>query len=290
MCGNRLRELRGDRACGKGQPVISTYLSYQIIARDIGKSIDRVAKEPMVERETAYYLSKIGDIKSVDDFMADHRVYSYAIKAHGLEEMGYAKAFMRKVLEGGPDGFAGDLADSKYKALAATFNFKAYGPATTSFDRAQKGTVDKYMRQTLEEEAGNDDTGVRLALYFSRTMPGLAASYAGVGEDKALRQIAYNVLGDEALYKVVRTAFGLPDELAGTNVDRQADLLVSKLEIADFTDPEKFEKFMQRFTALWDVENNASQMNSSLLMSSSSGFDISPDLMLEINNLKLGGR
>ena len=270
--------------------MISTYLSYQIIARDIGKSIDRVAREPMVERETAYYLSKIGDIKSVDDLMADHRLYAYAMKAHGLEEMTYAKAFMRKVFEGGPDGFAGDLTDPKYKTLATTFNFKAFGAATTSFDRAQKGTVDKYMRQTLEEEAGNDDTGVRLALYFSRTMPAIAASYQGVGEEKALRQIAYNILGDEALYKVVRTAFNLPDELAGTNVDRQAELLVSRLEIEDFIDPQRLDKFLQRFTALWDVANNAAQLNSSMVLSSSSGFDISPDLMLEINNLKLGGR
>lgn len=271
--------------------MISTYLNYQIITRDIGKSIDRVAKEPMVERETAYYMAKIGDIKSVDDFMADHRIYSYAMKAHGLEEMGYAKAFMRKVLEGGPEGFAGDLADSKYKAFATTFNFKAFGEATTSFDRAQKGTVDKYMRQTLEEVAGTDDTGVRLALYFNRTMPAIAASYSNASEEKATRQLAYSILGDEALYKVVRTAFGLPDELAGSDVDRQAEMLSSRIKVEDFTDPEKFEKFMQRFTALWDVANDPVGLtNSSLVLSSSSGFDISPDLMLEINNLKRGGR
>ena len=47
----------------------------------------------------------------VDEFLDDYRLYTYAVKAYGLEDMGYAKAFMRKVLES-------DLTDKLSAGLA----------------------------------------------------------------------------------------------------------------------------------------------------------------------------
>jgi hypothetical protein len=92
------------------------------------------------------------------------------MKAHGLGDMTYAKAFMEKVLEEGVDAisFANSLSDKRYAEFAKTFNFKAFGEATTSFTKTQQGVVDKYLRQTLEEQAGDENQGVRLALYFQR--------------------------------------------------------------------------------------------------------------------------
>jgi hypothetical protein len=97
--------------------VTSTYTSYNLIARDLPRSIERIASQPQVARESEYYLKRISEIKSIDEFMADTRVFNYAMKAHGLEDMNYAKAFMRKVLTEGvdkEDAFANQLADSKY--------------------------------------------------------------------------------------------------------------------------------------------------------------------------------
>ena len=56
--------------------------------------------------ETAYYLKHIGDVKSIDDFIKDTRLFNYAMKAFGLEDMAYAKAFMRKVLVEGVERLA----------------------------------------------------------------------------------------------------------------------------------------------------------------------------------------
>ncbi|OCW56200.1 DUF1217 domain-containing protein [Hoeflea olei] len=258
----------------------TTYTSYSLIARDLPRSIERIASQPQVARESEYYLSRISEIKSIDEFMADTRVFNYAMKAHGLEDMAYAKAFMRKVLTEGvqnEDSFANQLADSKYKEFAETYNFAAHGETATVFTKAQQGTVDKYLRLSLEQEAGEDNTGVRLALYFQRTAPEIGS--------------VYGILADPALYQVVQTALGLSSDLAGTDVDRQADLISARLDVEDFKDPEKLDKFMQRFTALWELDNPSfTAFDSSLLLGSSSGFGISPELMLTINNLKLGGR
>ena len=51
---------------------------------------------------------------SVDQLLKDRRLFSIAMKAHGLEDMTYATAFMRKVLESDlndTSSFARKLAD-----------------------------------------------------------------------------------------------------------------------------------------------------------------------------------
>lgn len=257
----------------------TTYTSYRLIAADITKSLQRVSEQPDVARETEYYLSKIGSIKTIDDFFADSRLYNYAMKAHGLEDMAYAKAFMRKVLTEGlesDDAFANKLSDNRYKALVESLNFARHGETATAFDRAQKGVVDKYMRQTLEQNAGEENTGVRLALYFERMAPTITS--------------AYELIADEALAQVVRTVLQLPDEFAATDVDQQAKTLEKAIELTDFQDPGKLSAFLERFTALWEINNSSDTYDPLAVFGSSSGYGISADLLLSINNLKLGGR
>ncbi len=77
-------------------------------------------------------------------------------------------------------------------------------PLATSLERAQQGVADKYVRQVLEEEAGQQNEGVRLALYFQRKAPGLSN--------------AYQILADRALSTVVRTALGLPPMTAAVDM------------------------------------------------------------------------
>ncbi|MFB2549674.1 DUF1217 domain-containing protein [Ensifer soli] len=257
----------------------TTYTSYRTIAADMPTSLKRVSEQPDVARETEYYLSKISSIKSVDDFFADGRLYAYAMKAHGLEEMTYAKAFMRKVLTEGVDSdtaFANQLSDSRYKDFAESLNFVRYGAAATSFDRAQKEVAGKYARQTLEETAGADNAGVRLALYFERMAPTITNGYA--------------VIADEALAQVVRTVLQYPPEFAAMDVDRQKAAIEDAVDLADFKDPGKLGKFLERFTALWELDNATGGYDPLAVFGSRSGFGISSDLLLSINTLKLGGR
>ena len=258
--------------------MITTYTSYTLISRNLPSSLARVAEKPDVARETEYYLANVGKIKSVDDFMADTRIYNYALKAHGLEDMAYAKAFVRKVLTEGvasPDAFARQLSDNRYAALVETFNFEALGAATTSFDRAQKGVVQKFERQTLEEDAGAENPGVRLALYFERMAPSIKSGM--------------EILADDALAEVVRTVLQLPDEVAALDVDRQAAFIADVIDIEDFQDPAKVSKFLERFSALWELENSPDVASATVLFAPSTG-GISTDLLISINSLKLGGK
>lgn len=106
--------------------MVSTYLSYDLINRDMKASLSRVSQQAMIERQTNYYKENIGKVTSVDEFLDDYQLYSYAMDAFGLGEMTYAKAFMKKVLESDlndDNSFANKLTDERYRDFAAAFNF-----------------------------------------------------------------------------------------------------------------------------------------------------------------------
>lgn len=257
----------------------TTYTSYKLITADLQTSLKRVSEQPDVKRETEYYLARIGSVKSIDDFFADARLYNYAMKAHGLEDMAYAKAFMRKVLTEGVDdkaAFANQLSDTRYKELAESLNFARHGELATTFERAQKGVVEKYTRQTLEISAGEDNAGVRLALYFERMASSITSGYS--------------IIADDALAQVVRTALQLPAEFAATDIDRQAEFYEDVLNLEDFKDTSKIGKFLERFTSMWELENPSGSYDPMTAFQPSSLTGISTDLLISINNLKLGGR
>ncbi|MFD1985846.1 DUF1217 domain-containing protein [Mesorhizobium newzealandense] len=372
--------------------MLNTFTSYQLITKDISQSLDRIEQQPVVDRDTKYYLANITKVKSIDDFVNNDRLFKYAMKAYGLEDMDYAKAFMvkalkegvsdpdsfankltdkryadfvsafnfaangadatiynktqqmvtknyatqaeiagldpdsdyvtgettyylanitkvksiddlmsnnrlytyalasfgldsatedkdliKQVLQGGvrdPDSVANKMTDKTYAALAFAFNFEAYGENATTINPAQQPTVDKYMRQTLEENAGQTNQGVRLALYFDRKAPTITSWY--------------DVLADTALASVVRTALGLPDSFASANIDKQAQLFEQKLDISDFSDPEKLGKFLTRFTSMYEINNPTSSAvtSVSVLFAQPITVGISTDLMMAMQKLR----
>jgi Protein of unknown function (DUF1217) len=255
--------------------VLSTNASFKLLTNNLAKTVERIGKAPEVKRETEYYLKTIGSIKTMDAFLANDRVYTYAMKAFGLNDMVYAKAFVRKVLTDGVDtaqSFANLLADPRFRELALTFNFKSTGATTTIFDKAQKGVVDKYMQVKLEENAGADNEGVRLALYFKRKAPEITS--------------AYSILADPALLKVAQVALSLPAASSAASIEKQAELIKSKLNVDKIDQPAELTKFLDRFTTLWELKN------SSAAASLSAGVEslTSTDTLMKIQSLRTGGR
>ncbi|SDA11381.1 Protein of unknown function [Methylobacterium sp. UNC378MF] len=472
--------------------MISTLADYRSITANMAKSLGRQASSTDSKKEIEYFETHIGQINTVDDFLKDNRLYTFAMKAYGLDDMIYAKGFMKKILLGEPDASGHVLVDrvqdSRYRDFAAAFNFKAFGddpskpkhsdnaevqdlldalasikktsqeqkadyddetdrgilylrdisqyitstvdiekdsklssivrqavglpqaspdddvdvramqldgkvdagafqdperlrqlidqyfaarqegrkaivdpyfrPAGTYADSdteiakltqyfrakiksvtsakdvvadpilndvvrstlglsasaqltnwdaqakqiadkldvttlrnpktldqfvarfearhaaARTATVDAYLRQRLETEAGTENPGVRLALYFRRMAPGVRS--------------AYGILADPALTQVVRTALGLPTEAAKISVEGQAKLIQRKLDIASLRDPDKLDQFIKRFSILWDSQNGAASSPAlSLLSGGASSLD--PDLLLKLQTIRQGG-
>lgn len=258
----------------------TTLTSYRLIAGNLERSLNNTATKPQVDRERAYYLAHIGDVKSIADFISDDRLFAFAMKAFGLQDMTYAKAFVRKVLTEGideTDSFANKLADSRYRDFAETFNFARYGETATVFEKTRQGTVDRYVRLTLEEDAGQQNEGVRLALYFERKASSI--------------QSAYSILADAALLKVAQTALGLPAAMSLMDLDKQAEILAERIDIEGLKDPEQLKTFLNRFASLWELENpSAAAVSPAILFSQPTEAGIGMDLLSSLQNLKLGGR
>ena len=260
--------------------MLTATANYRIVSENLPRSLDRVADKPDVSRQTEHYLKNIGNVKSVDDFMSDDRLYRYAMKAFGLEDMTYAKAFMRKVLEEGTDkkdSFANNLADRRYREFAEAFNFQRHGAATTAFGRTQQGTVDKFYRQTLEEDAGAEDEGVRLALYFARKAPNVES--------------IFGLLADPALLKVTQTMLGISEATGALDIDKQAAMFEKRIKVEDLKDPEKLQKLITRFTSMWEMQKGQSAVSgASILIGGPMALGLSGDLLASIQNFRLGGR
>lgn len=262
--------------------MLTTIASFSLIARDLDRSLETTAQQPAVARETEYYSENILNVKSIDEFLEDDRLFNYAMTAHGLSEMSYAKAFMRKVLEEGidaSDSFANSLADRRYRDFAETFNFVRYGEAATAFDRTQKGTTDLYVRQTMEIDAGAENEGVRLALYFQRKAPELNS--------------VYEILADRALLEVVQTSLSIPPEASFQDIDRQAEQIAKRIDIEDLKDPEKLGRLLQQFSALWDIkspQSTASATVPSISIGAPIQYGLSSTLLTQIQGLKIGNR
>jgi hypothetical protein len=256
--------------------MISTAVSFRLISDNLDRSLTQIANQPQVEREVEYYRENIGKVKSIDDFMNDARLVNFAMAAHGMQDLSYARGLIRKVLEEGVDSntaLANRLADSRFAEFATTFNFARYGSATTSFERTGEQTVQRYLRQALEVDAGTQGEGVRLSLYFERKADQIDS--------------AYDILSDRALLQVARTALGLPDSISFLDIDRQAELLNNRINFDDFKSPEGLRDFLNRFATLWDLENPpAAPVTGALALFAPPTQGISEQTLLALRNLR----
>ena len=260
---------------------MSVAVSYQIISGDITRSLTVTANQPAVRLESEYYLDRVSSIRSLDEFIADSRLFRFAMTAFGLGELAFAKGYMRKILEEGvddPTSLANRTNDPRIAEFARVFDFNGFGEATMDRAATRGDVVSRYVRQTLEETAGElDGEGVRLALYFERQAPTIDS--------------VYDILGDQALYEVVRNVLGLPSEFAAVDIERQAEVLSARLDLADFQNPDALQRFLSRFTAVWDAsEGTGADPVLALFSSTNSQFPtISLDLALSLQSFRLGG-
>jgi len=231
----------------KAQADKAELATIQLYNTRVGSSESEQARA--VEDNT-YYHNTITRVRSLEDFMADERLVNYVLKAYGLEGETVSNGTLRSVLMSDPldrDSFVGRLGDSRLRDLAAAFNFTADGKiARVPEQEAQSRpgiltTGDLYLRQSLELEAGTQNEGVRLALYFQRKAANITS--------------AFEVLGDKAVFEVVRTALNLPESMSQASIERQAEIIIGRINLADFRDPAKLDKFLTRFAALYDLNN-----------------------------------
>ncbi len=266
-------------------------LSAQLSARTtetvtayMAKQGDHELLQARAKTESEYFASTIASLENVDQLIADKRLVSYIKTAFGFEGETISDVTLKNILQSDvydAASFVNTPPNTRFKDLAAAFNFGTDGKAKrTEIGVVQDRDVlaktqDLFVRQTMEQRAGDQNQGVRLALYFSRKASSITT--------------AYSILADKALLQVVMTSLNLPDSVGQADVDTQAKLIAKRINFDDFKDPKKLETFLARFTALYDMNNPQADQASSLtsqLFGGQSGGIIGNDLLTSIQSLK----
>ena len=200
----------------------------------------------MVQTATQYFESNISSVTSAQQLVDNPRLFYDAMTAFGLSDMTYAKGLMEKVLQQGVTSsmvLANTLDNKNISAFAKAFDFADNGSATTSSSSLVDQVVNKYVENSLETAQGQQNPGVQLELYFQAQAPNVTS--------------VYQILADKSLLSVAQTALGISPLTAAEPIDTQANMLTSQLNLTDFQDPAKLQKFIERFSAQYDASNNA---------------------------------
>jgi hypothetical protein len=251
----------------------TTTSSYLTVSQNLPKMLAMTAANPAIKNASAYYTANIGKVTSIQDFVGNYRLLSYALNAYGLGDQINSKALITQVLEGGianPKSLANTL--PQWKAFATAFNFPANGAASVSAPGAVKTTEASYVEQQMETNEGQQDVGVQLALYFNRVAPNVTSPYG--------------ILADKNLLQVVETIFGLPTAFSSENIDVQAKTVSNLFKISDLKVPAKLQQLTERFTAAYDVtygnSSSSSSTSSALTVSGSSSSTSSPSAAVTV--------
>lgn len=233
--------------------------------------------------EAKYYSAEITKIKSLDEFLANRRLVDFALVSAKIDPGTVTTDYVRKMFESDfsdPNSFINTEPNTTvYKELISSYSFDGKGNVTRpdigiQTRRGLLETEDLYLNQTLEQQQGEENAGVRLALYFRRQATGIST--------------AYDLLADSALLQVIQTTFSIPQEMSSADVDIQYAYINRVLDVQDLQDPEKLEKLLLRFTALYDVENNVDVSGAQIILSGGGG-GISADTLFSLSKLRLGG-
>jgi hypothetical protein len=248
-----------------------------MMTRFLDEDATTKAKED-ASTEVSYYSEKMLSIQTASEFISDERLTNVVLTAYGIDPETIDQDFLKQVFSSDlsdPDSFVNQQEDTVWAEILGTFNFDADGNLTDDYNSGTQSrgkiieTQNKYTRQTLEEEQGESNNGVRLALYFERMAPTMTS--------------AYDILSDTALLEFFRVSFQLPDTFSNLDVDKQAELVEKYMDLEDLKDPDKVSAMVEKFTVMYDLENSdASSSALSILTSTSDSATISADLLTSL--------
>lgn len=256
----------------------------QQIAKDYVVRKTRFGNEKEKDKateEATYYTKTMQGITNRDEFLKDDRLTGILLESFGFDPKDVSKDVLKQVMTSDlsdPKSFANQQTDHRFVEIASMFNFTKDGGIApkepgVQDEHGRLTTQYLYLQESLEDETGAGSVGAQLALYFQRQFPNI--------------NTAYDILGDKALLEVFRTAYQLPAEMSSMDIDKQKALVEKYMDFKELQDPDKLQKFITRFAAMYDLQNDTSS-NPLVSLFSGSSSSISADTLLSIAQLKNG--
>lgn len=226
---------------------LGSQLALNVIDKTRDRQLDALRTEPQHERAADTFRERIATITSPAELVQDFELYSFVMRAFDLEDQIFGKGMIRKVLESDPSddsSLVNRLTDSRFGELHGALGFTtANGPQSPDFsDTAwQDGIVERYYETVFTNDYADQNATVGTVLEFR-------AEASNIGT-------WYDVLKNKDLTEFFQTALGLPAELSGLDVDKQAKILEKKFDLAKLADPAERDRLISRYVAVSDALN-----------------------------------
>jgi hypothetical protein len=230
---------------------LTGYAGWVLLKRTMAAQQKAFTASAQIARDEDYFKSKIGQIKTAEDLVADRRLLKVALGAFGLDDDITSKFFIRKILESNTldtSSLANRLSDKKYLQLASAFGFGDYSTPRTQLSTFADEILSAYETRSFETAVGEQDDNLRLALNAERELGKLAA------KSSSETTKWFTVLGDTPLRTVFEKALGLPTAFGQLDVDKQLEMIRQKAEvqlgsadISQFSDASAVTTLVRRF-------------------------------------------
>lgn len=197
--------------------------SYLALEKNRDAYMARFKNSASIKKDIEYFQTKVGKLNTVDDFINDPKLLKFAATAFGLEADLQYPARLKKVLKeslSDDKALANKLIDPRYKEMAKFFGFGDVGLTKVKLSFTQTDLINKYTTGAFEKSQAAVNPALRDVLYFERNAGKI--------------QSGYDILGDNVLRSVVTYALDLPPQIAVQSVEKQKQLIESKLDIKKF--------------------------------------------------------
>jgi len=227
---------------------MTAQLGLQLVDATGGRQSELIRNSAQHARAITHFRDRIADVVTVDQLMADRDIYVFVMKAFDLEDQIFGKAMIEKILKSDindPKSLVNRLTDPRFKEMHEVLGFTPGGGNNfnTLWGSWQEEMVDRYVQRQFINAQAEQNEAVGAVLEFRRKAGGVSN--------------AFDILKDKELSAFMRTALGIPDETVQLDVDRQAEILKAKFDLAKLKDPAEVEKLVRKYVAISDATNTA---------------------------------
>jgi Protein of unknown function (DUF1217) len=201
------------------------------------------AAQPAVQHAITAFTNAVNSAKSVTQLLSNPAVMNVLLTANNMsDQIGYTALATQALTSdlSNPNSLANQLTDTRWKTLAATYNFAANGLRAIQNPAATASIAAAYAKATWAKNEDSVTPGLSNALAFKAQ----ASTIASVDQ----------ILGNPTFRTVVTTALGIPQKIAFQDLGAQENAITSRINIKQFQDP----KFVESFTQRYLIANNGS--------------------------------
>lgn len=231
---------------GGGGAQEPAFTAYRLLQAGRERYDQQFERRPQTEQARQYFLDTIESIKDVDSLVQDRRLLAFTLSAFQLDDQIDAVGLVKRVMSEPLDdarSTVNRLIEPRYRQLAEAIQPLVDNPDHFSIPGVADAIVTGWEMNEFEKWQGERNPALREALFFERSISSIENNW--------------QVIGNRTLSKVVRIGLGLPQEFGALDPDQQKARLDKLFDPEDMKDPQKLERFVERFLINNDLQNPA---------------------------------